>query len=530
MALAASNRPRLTMVISHGSRQRPIRALEKVLAVLVALSFGAVSNAQPRPTETVAPTRVMSARLLWARGSVEVSAPIARPVQEGEVLTPGMRLRVGDDSAAALLFDGGVTIALDANSQITLFAPPQGSVGPAITVLHNGTVRVKVSPEALASREETLPVSTRALTAWLGRANAVLSADLGGHITRVAVHDGRVRVRASDREYLVPAGMGSLEEENRPARPLRPLPKAPEWRGDLPDRLLSWGEPVETSVSWSAGRRQNRRYPVHAWRIELSRDATFRDPGSIARLSASDHRWRARGMTPGVWYLRAFALDIDRFESVPSVIARVSVSAPRVIPGRVGHRAAFEIPEGFFCSIDSAPFMPSAFPVALSPARDHSVRCSLRADGHAARERIVPASASGPLLHTVRVTTPVASSDGQSVRAVVSVDLRDAENHPVSLANITATTPVGISVDPLRETTQRGVYTAALTAPSTTRQILLRFTVNNVSTFDIASGLRLASHPTHLTGTELRAPRRIEVQRVPVFRPEDDDSALPDDE
>lgn len=495
------------------------------------MAMASPAAAQPRATQSALPARALSAQLVSARGSVEVSAPTARPAREGEVLTQGMRVRVGDDSAAVLRFDGGVTLSLDANSQLTLFASPSPTAaGSNVTTLSRGTARVTVPAAAIADRTESLPVSTLALTAWLGRGNAVISADLGGHITRVAVHEGRVRVRAADREYLVPAGMGTLEEEGRPAAPLRALPRPPEWRSGLPERVLSWGEAVDAPVAWSQGRRQSGRYPVQSWRVELSQDQGFRDVSAVGRLAGSERRWRARGMTPGVWYARVFALDGDRFESAPSAVSRVEVAAPRVLPGSEGHRAAFEVPRGFFCAIDTAPFMPSEFPVPLEPARDHRVRCALRADGRGARERVVPAASSGPLLHDVRVTPPVVSGDGRSVRSVISVDLRDAERRPVSWAQVTATAQDGVTVESLRETEQRGVYSATLTAPSTARQVRLRFTVNGAVSFDAASGLGVAERPAVLTGTVQRAPRRVEVVRAPVFRPQDDDSALPEDE
>lgn len=458
------------------------------LAIFLALGSAALpmkAYAQPVPAER----RLPEVRLAVVRGRVDVMPANGRafaPALADTVLPRGARVRTGDDGRAELTLSDGTSISLDPQSLLVVYGNAAPATQPAstTTTLIRGTLRL-TAPSGRST--ESAPVATQALTVFPGRADATLAAELGGHITRVAVTRGRLRVRFGTHEYLLPAGRAVREEEGAVPSLLRPLPRAPVWRRPPSTRALSFGEPVNVEGVFGPG-APVAGANVTGYRVDIARDARFRDRLGEQRLGPRETQLRFRSLNPGTWFVRLFALDPDRFESPPSAVVRIEIVAPRVDPGelptatRAGHRAALVIPAGFFCSLDGSQWATAAErPRLLDPARAYALRCGTTADGHDARATTLTADQVGPLAHDTRVTAPNATTGEATAAATLSLDLRDAEGRPVSLATLdVAAAGPDVVIAALRETETRGRYTAGLRFPVTARELRLRFTINHV--------------------------------------------------
>ena len=511
--------------------------------MLAALLAGTPSfaHAQPAPPPSSLRVEVM-VRLLRVAGHVEVSpsegAPFA-PAVADTLLGRGARLRTADDGRAYVAWAGGLTLALDPQSLLTLFgnsAPTVPGV-PAVTTttLHRGVLHLVAPREnaAATTRTDLTPVGTSTLTVFPGRADATVAAELGGHITRVSVTRGRVRVRFGAAEYLVPTQFAVREEAGRPPALLRLLPRAPEWRRAPSTRAVSFGEPVAVEGSFGPSRRAATGLPVVGWRLEVARDESFHDLVTEERLGPQASRVRIPSLAPGVWFARLFAFDAERFESAASTTARIEIAAPHVEAGveptatQPGRRAALVIPTGFWCGVDGGPLVTAGRPMLLDPGRRYALRCGTSADGADARDTILDASRVGPLLHTLRLGTAVASTDGVTVSGTLAVSLRDAEGRTLSLAAIDVAGDPGVTADPMRETDVRGTYGAGLRYPRGLRTARLRFTVNHAAVFEETVELPQPTAATIAPAPRPPAPAAVQVQVIrsatPFHRPEDDE-------
>lgn len=503
-----------------------------ILGLATALS-PARSWAQSPPSTAPAP----EVRLTVVTGRVEVMAPGTRsfaPALADTVLPRGARVRTGEGRAELTLADG-VTFALDPQSLLTIYgsaaATPPGVPPSTTTTLQRGTLRF-AAPPANANRPESIPVATQALTVFMGRADGVLTAELGGHITRVASTRGRLRVRFGTNEYLLPALHSVREEEGRPPAVMRVLPRAPEWRRQPNTRQISFGEPVDVEGTFGPGRRGPAGTAVTGYRVDIARDERFRQRLGEQHLGPRETLLRFRSLNPGTWYIRLFSTDADHFESLPSSVARIEIAAPRVEPGelatatRPGHRAALVIPNGFYCSLDGSPFATAERPRPLDPARAYALRCGTAADGHDARATTIAADQVGPVAHLVRVNTPTASANGPTATSTVSIDLHDAEGRPISLATVEVAGDPGVAIDPLREAEPRGRYTAGAQLPRALRELHLRFTVNRTLTIEDSIEVPEAVVPAPVAPPPTATtPPTVQVIRAaqPFRHPEDED-------
>jgi hypothetical protein len=425
------------------------------------------------------------AMVTWVHGSVEISSPAPTPAEHsaatGELLTRGMRIHVGEGASAEVTLSNGSVIELGERAQLLMFAsptpPPAGQPPSVTTTLQRGTLRVRMSPTPNAV---LVPLATGSVTAFVGRSDGMISADLGGHITRVAVHRGRMRVRAMTREYILRAGTGSFEEFGRPPMPYRQLPAQPVWTTPLPERVISGGEPVEVSATYGV------RGPgaITNWRIEFSNEPNFREPISVTRVAGTITRWHNPRLEPGTYYLRVTALDTDRFESVPSAVGRVIVAAPRIETGRVASEnqparvAHVNVPEGFLCGLDGAAPVATSDPLRLAPGRHHTLRCTTNTNPSDVREITVPATQSGPLVREVSHRS-IAYNEG-----VLAVRLFDAEGRAVPYADVQVRNDQNVVVERVREAPERGVYNASIHWPRGVTRARFTFVINDDETFE----------------------------------------------
>jgi hypothetical protein len=534
--------------VSSALHPRPRLALppaRRVRAILAAMAF-AIPSLVPSSTSaqgvgaTAAAADALGAqeaRVVFVRGPVEVLAPSARPLAVGEVLRRGARVRTGPHARATLALANGSTVDLDEQSLLTLFTAPGAGVDDPLattSTLSRGVARLR-QPAGVA-RPALIPLQTEALTVWAGRADAMIAADFNGRVTRLAVWRGRMRVRVGSREYLLTQGLGVQEEAGAGPGVLRLLPRAPVWRAPPPPRVLTFGEPIDVEAMWGPNPRATAANPASQWKVQLARDEAFRDLVASDTVPARTTSYTGRRLAPGTYHLRIVAVDIHRFESPASPVARIEVTAPTVLPAGEGpdeRRAAVRVPAGFFCGLDGAALAAHAAPIALQPGRAHTLRCALHPRGQDARDHVIPAGLSGPLRREVRVVPPAADSDDGPATGALSLRLRDAAGEPVSLARIEAAATAGVTIDPVRETEQRGVYTATVRWPRGVRATRVSFTVNEALRFDEEARVErvevVAPRPAQAARV-VAAPASVEVIRLaPPRDPDDDERPNPEE-
>ncbi len=463
-----------------------------MLIALLTLPAGAWAQASHPPVAARAPRGpTLVATLRWSRGPVEVLPAVgedARPATAGEVLQRGARVRVAEGGAAELTFANGATVELGERTQVMMFASPTpplpGQPPSTATTLLRGVMRAHPGASVNGRSVSVVPISTQAATVFIGRVEALIAAELGGHITRVSAHRGRVRVRAGTREYLVRAGSGTVEEFGRPPLPPHPLLTQPVWLRPPPVRVISGGEPVEVSATY--GFRTAPAAPAAAahWRVQVARDEAFHDMVSSVRVTGERTRWDSPRLQPGPYFARVTAIDAERYESPTSEAVRVFVAAPRVVtgdqagdggPGRV---ARVEVPEVFRCGLDGAPPISVDRPSPLVPGREHSLFCLSDAAGFDLRGITITAEQAGPLVRDLSLR---GISYGESL---LSLRLRDAEGHGVPYADVRVTADQGVTVDPLRESHERGVYTGEAHWPRGVARARFTFSINGAQRFE----------------------------------------------
>jgi len=443
-----------------------------VILCLGAATFASAAGAQVN--------RSPEARVLSVHGAVEVTSPEAlspRAAAVGDVLTRGTRLRVGDASAARVALPNGAELTLLPGAQVMWFtsgdAPPQGRPPSTVTTLEAGTVRVTMAPDGGAM----LPLALGGTTVNLGRAQATLTASRGAAMARVSVHQGRLLVRTGAAARPLRQGQGVREMPVGPRALVTTLLGAAVWREPPPPRVASLGGGAAVRATFQAPGA------AAGWRVDLARDEAFRDVVTSARITTRDPRWEGRVEGGGEWFVRVSAIDALGLEGPPSRPARFVVETPGIVPGAPATAGSparptmLRVPEGVFCGIDGARLARMPDGVRLVPARAHSIRCAADAEGTNAQEFTVSAAEAGPLRHEVQLRATGGS------RHVLSVRLADLDGHPIPYATLAVAPEDGVQIDPLRESAERGVYTAPIHWSGSRARLALRFTVNGGLTF-----------------------------------------------
>lgn len=521
----------MTLFTSTLSPRNRSRLLSAGVALAASIACLAPSTADAQTTASQPELGADEARLVSVHGAVEVLGADTHAAREGERLSRGLRLRTGNDATATIALSNGSLVEVDPSSLLSMFASPtptpQGSPPSTTTTLVRGSVRVRASSSGL--RTAPVPIATQAVTVWTGRSDAMIAADLGGHITRMAVWRGRMRVRMGTREYLLTQGYGVQEEVGHRPGVLQQLPRAPVWRASPPTRVLSFGEALDVSGQWAPNPRAHAS-PANEWKVQVARDETFRDLVENVRIPVNTTRWTGRSYAPGTYHVRVVAVDINRFESPSSAVARIEIAAPTVLPATEGpdeRRAMVRIPRGFYCGLDGAPLSSADTQLALAPGRPHTLRCASDASGRNARERMIPAGLSGPLRRDIEIGAPSGDSDDGPAVGSLSLRLRDATGEPVSLARIEAEATDGVLVDAVRETEQRGVYTATLRWPARVRACRVRFTINEALRFEQDARAERVRVVTPQSAPPRHDPERVHVDTIRMAPPPDPEDEAP---
>lgn len=427
--------------------------------------------------------------VIASHGAVEAQppgAPAGRAPAVGDTLPAGSRLSAGDGATLALSLPNGATLTLLPETQLTLFgsaAPPAANAPPSTTTtLERGTVRVSATADEASP---TIPLAIGTSVVALGRGDAVISSAPRAVRTQVSVLRGRAQVRTGAHVRLVRAGQGVRMTNGAPASSFFSLAAAPSWREAPPRALATLGGagPVGFSYGPSGG------VAVRGWRVELARDADFRDLVVSERVPLRQLRWEGRVAGAGDWYARVSAIDALGLDGVPSPAARITVAAPAIVPGAEAtgdspaRPATLRAPAGVFCGVDGARLAPVPDALRLTPARSHTVRCARDAGGADAQEFTVTARDAGPVLHDVQLRATGAAG------RVLSLRLSDLAGIPIPYATVRVTSDEGVLIDELREASERGVYVAAIQWRGARARIPLRFTVNDGVSFshDVAT-------------------------------------------
>lgn len=456
----------------------------RAISLLCALSFTPVAWTQagppPRPVARrassgeraprPAPSPELTARLSATWGDVSVTP--APPT--GDSLTVGTRVRVGRGGEAEVTLRNGTVLTVSGRAELVMFNPLARGAGRAplhLTLLRYGAVRFRRGDGA-PQRPPFFLLSTGPSVVSVGRAEGELVTDLTGRITRVAVASGRVPVLTQRGSMLLLARRGVLLAPGQTPHE-RALPRRPEWVTAPAERVVTAGAPVDVTGEYRLPSGHASR-----WRVELARDAAFRERVSVASSAGRVRRLHLRGVAPGRYFVRVSALNEDGLAGPASTPAPFTVAAPALVPGGPGRRATIEMPAGFHCAVDGEALARVSGTLALAPARQHTVRCASSAAAETSTTFTIPADEAGPIVHDVRLYV---SPEGGGV---LGISLRDAAGHPVPYADVRAEVDGGVGLEPVREAERRGEYTAAVRWPRGVGRARLQVTVNGVMRFE----------------------------------------------
>ncbi len=440
---------------------------------LSASFFSLQIHAQTAPTHVATPTH--EAVVTTLTGTLEVLTSPHHNANATDTITEGQHLRLSEDGNATLTLHNGTTVVMRDRAELFAYGdpsvrPPAGQSPTFDTVLRRGVFRV-TAPAASHPVAFSTPACTITVTAG---SEVLLRVD--PRRTRISVVRGRARIRAMGREVVAREGMGAKVEVMQPAVP-HMLVSAPTINA-IRSESYTFGGTVSTPLGWTA----NGRTPAARWRVQVSREATFATV--LQEQTVSTTRMSVDALSAGSYFVRVGGTDSDELDGSWSAPATFRVEGPVVTPGRVGHSVAFvSVPAGLPCGLDSSPMRLQPGPMELTPGRNHVLRCDRGESGGGLAEMQISAETAGPLQHQIRIT-PDATSDTHSL----SIRLTDARGFGIPYATIAVTAPAGVRVDPVREGTDRGMYTATVRWPASLGRGALRVTVNGATSFEETLG------------------------------------------
>lgn len=421
------------------------------------------------------------------QGVVTFSLPQTHTSSTVESIAPGTIVTTDANSTAELEFPNKWRITLGHDTSVMYMGsptpPPPGRPRSNRTTLIRGNITASNVLSSGATTSSNLPIEvTGGLITFLrGTSHASLERS---RVLRVAATEGRLRVLQGTREVVLRQGTAMRVEPGRPVLFAHALPSAPTWTRSPPRLVLTRGEPADVNIGLGTTAVPN--VSLSHFRFQIARDAAFQNVISDTTTANANPSQTLPPISGGEFFVRARVYDADRFESPWSAATTVTVGALRVVPGASGRRASVDVPRGFYCGIDGAPLTLVRETIPLSPAQDHTVRCSAREDGQGALESTVSAREAGPLLTSVTIAPDSFDPDG-GMRVVI-LKLTDAIGGPVPYARVDVTVSDGAQVQPMIETNVRGTYTTSIRWRAGMRAIRIHFVVNNTEPIDFLFG------------------------------------------
>jgi hypothetical protein len=429
------------------------------LAVWIA---GAEVFAQQGPTPEL--------RVVSVRARVDAEGPggaTEHALQRDEVLRPGAHVTTRRDANAAIRVGAAGELHVGELTTLVLTASNERAA-----TLEHGAMRVVVLGGSLT-------VETPGGAVAMARGEYRVHVD-SSESTRVVTYSGRATISASHRTLVVAQGMGAEVSQANPAEALYPpiaVPRAPVWTRPFPSSLLALNGSGTVEARYAPPPAQ--RHPPRQWVQTLARDEGFGDLVFEREVAAGVTTMRAENLAPGVYFARVVSVDRERFESLSSATQRFEIAAPRVNPSVPGRRAEVIVPRGVHCRLDGTTPAEAGIPLPLVPARAHELVCSLTADLRNPVRIAIPVEEAGELVHEVSLLGHWTPEGGSSTLAI---RLRDASGQGYTYANIHVTGGPGVTFEPVREETERGLYRVGLSwAPNT--PLALDFTINGVTRF-----------------------------------------------
>lgn len=227
-------------------------------------------------------------------------------------------------ASADLLFRDSSRIVLRENTLVVIY---EGSA--AATQRHPPGVSVAVDDGELRAAMASLQSRPVRVVTGEGSEVRVSSRDASvrhsGGRTAVSVFDGEARVSSAEEAVLVPAEHGTTFFDRAPPwKPKRLLPsplwlRAPARMSSVRQEGAGPNSQQAFSLSW------NSVTGAACYRVELSRDASFRRLVLQEEVPHTVRQIRLAGLPAGAFFLRVHAVDQDGLLGLPNVSRKLTV-------------------------------------------------------------------------------------------------------------------------------------------------------------------------------------------------------------
>lgn len=468
----------------------------------------------PQPVKY--PYGLSEARVRSAQNQVDlVTAAGKQQAKKDDVVLPGQRLETGNAAMTELGFADGTRVLVGENSQLSIYgavaAPAPGKkplpFKPGSNTLTKGEVYVIVpappappTPAAPAPGKKAkkvkvapakLPASAVVATP-LGKVRVLQGARarisvLPGGITLVSVYEGNSELQGQGpkaKPVVIASGSGSkLQDAKTPPVAPAPLPAPPTVSG-APNLVFSVGAPAEVRGTYAA----TAGSPPAQWHVQIAQDEQFEQLVRESRVPATETRLFATPLPPGDYVARVSAVSAEGAEGQPSPNVKVKVAKVVLWPGSEGKRAAVQVEgSGLFCSLDGGDAAPMTTPLPLTPAREHTLRCTTVQTGatpEQTAEYKITAAQSGPLVAKVEPGTATwTETEGQRK---VRLSLSDASGNPLSGAKVVAEGAGGARTDAVTEVGTTGTYETTVHWNKGQTGQSVNYKINEVETYAAA--------------------------------------------
>ncbi|MDB4930742.1 MAG: outer membrane protein OmpA, partial [Myxococcaceae bacterium] len=238
--------------------------------------------------------------------------------------------------------------------------------------------------------------------------------------TTLTVYRGSGQLRVGAQLVTVPEGFGARAEAGVRIAPVHRLPAAPAW-SPPPTRLLLAPSPaLDGTIAPGVAPPNEAAVPASAgWHVQLSRDETFTAIERDARLALADDHLSGE-LIPGGYFVRASAVDAERFEGPFGPVARVLAVSTALTPTAVPYQETLSLPAGVACTVDGEAVAAHAA-TTLDRLRPHTLRCAPEGEAAAAAEVTFERSPRAPY----RVSAALEGADPVARRGTVRLRLND---------------------------------------------------------------------------------------------------------
>ncbi len=385
------------------------------------------------------------ALVTFVRNLVEKYVPERVGARVNDELFRGNRVNTRAASSAELSFADKTQMQLGPDTLVVILGENSGAAArhasAADASLVSGALRAHLS--ALAGG--TKIISTPGGQASLDQGVSQISVD-EAKATRLAVYQGKSRLRASGVEVQVPAGYGSKAENGiAPSKP-KLLPPPPVWDPTPASLIVS----LEDAATFDAGYRAGGGPGPNAtqWHLQMARDARFNDLVFDKEVPANVVRMRVRRIAAGAYFVRASAIDDDHFEGVFTAPLTVTAALARAT------KADVDVGPAYKCGVDGNAGL-VAGRIQLDRRGEHRLRCVSIADESVSGEFVVPLV---PPKFIVRGN--LEGTDAQAGHGRLFVNVTTADGKPAAGKRLAVLGDAVVSS--AVETEQPGLYIATL--------------------------------------------------------------------